>query len=157
VLLAIVINAIEAMGTGGKLSIRGRLLTDEEKVDVSITNNGPPIPPEVMPKIFEPFFSTKQASSGVGLGLAVAYGIVQRHGGEIVVETGEETTFHVLLPSSPSDQDAVTPAPVPASNEVFRSRTQPATSTLSSGGVSANGAASGAPEPEQSRTQVRSL
>jgi signal transduction histidine kinase len=52
----------------------------------------------VLPHIFEPFFSTKQAASGVGLGLAVTYGIVKRHGGDIQVTTGEETTFHVLLP-----------------------------------------------------------
>jgi signal transduction histidine kinase len=73
---------------------------EDGKVDIAVSNDGPPIPKHVLPKIFEPFFSTKQAASGVGLGLSVAYGIVKRHGGDIVVETGAETTFHVILPVS---------------------------------------------------------
>jgi two-component system NtrC family sensor kinase len=102
VLLAIMMNAVDAMsgsGTkGGTLKIRVAP-SAEERIDIAVTNNGPAIPKDVLPHIFEPFFSTKQASSGVGLGLAVAYGIVKRHGGDIQVETGEETTFHVLLPA----------------------------------------------------------
>lgn len=101
VLLAIIMNAVDAMGAndpkGGLLKVKAARIP-EDRIDLSVTNNGPPIPKDVMPHIFEPFFSTKQAASGVGLGLAVAYGIVKRHGGEIQVETGAETTFHVLLP-----------------------------------------------------------
>jgi signal transduction histidine kinase len=68
------------------------------RVDIAVANDGPPIPKDVLPHVFEPFFSTKQAASGVGLGLAVTYGIVKRHGGDIQVSTGKETTFHVILP-----------------------------------------------------------
>jgi two-component system NtrC family sensor kinase len=101
VLLAIIMNAVDAISNqapgGGNLRIRAAMV-DPAWVDISVTNDGPPIPKEVLPHIFEPFYSTKQATSGVGLGLAVTYGIVKRHGGDIQVSTGEETTFHVILP-----------------------------------------------------------
>lgn len=101
VLLAILVNALDALGgdgrQGGRLWLRAAPLPGGQ-VDIAISNDGPPIPKDVLPHIFEPFFSTKHAASGVGLGLAVAYGIVKRHGGDIRVETGPETTFHVLLP-----------------------------------------------------------
>jgi len=112
VLLAVIMNAVDAMTAsepaGGILELQAALAR-EGWIDISLTNNGPPIPKEVLPHIFEPFFSTKQAASGVGLGLAVAYGIVKRHGGEIRVETGAETTFHVLLPlGGPADEHQLT-------------------------------------------------
>ena len=96
VLVAIIMNAVDAMSHGGKLRIEAR--QQDARVCISLINNGPPIPKEVLPHLFEPFFSTKPAASGVGLGLAVAYGIVQKHGGEIQVETGGVTAFHILLP-----------------------------------------------------------
>jgi two-component system NtrC family sensor kinase len=101
VLTAIIMNAVDALASqapqGGSLLIRVAPL-DAEWVDISVSNDGPPIPKDVLPHIFEPFFSTKQAASGVGLGLAVTYGIVKRHGGDIQVTTGDRTTFHVILP-----------------------------------------------------------
>jgi two-component system NtrC family sensor kinase len=101
VLTAIILNASDAIagagGQGGLVRITAAA-TPEGRVDIAVINDGPPIPKDVLPHIFEPFFSTKQATSGVGLGLAVAYGIVKRHGGDIQVETGPETTFHVILP-----------------------------------------------------------
>jgi len=101
VLTAIIMNAVDAMASQpekqGNLRIRAAL-TPENRVNIAVTNDGPPIPKDVLPHIFEPFFSTKNKASGVGLGLAVAYGIVKRHGGEIQVDTGAETTFHVILP-----------------------------------------------------------
>ncbi len=97
---------------GGHLWIRAAM-TDDGRVDISVTNDGPPIPKDVLPKIFEPFFSTKQAASGVGLGLAVAYGIVKRHGGDIQVDTGPETTFHVILPVG----DTAPPLPAQLENK----------------------------------------
>ncbi len=102
VLVVIVMNAVDALASrgapGGRLRIRAGLAAEEGRLDLAVSNDGPPIPKDVLPHIFEPFFSTKQATSGVGLGLAVAYGLIKRHGGEIQVETGEETTFHVILP-----------------------------------------------------------
>jgi two-component system NtrC family sensor kinase len=102
VLVAIVVNAVDAIssqgGQGGHLRIQAGLAAEDGRLDLAVSNDGPPIPKDVLPHIFEPFFSTKQAASGVGLGLAVAYGLIKRHGGDIVVETGDLTTFHVLLP-----------------------------------------------------------
>ena len=62
--------------------------------------------PTCLPQIFEPFFSTKEAENGVGLGLAVVYGIVQRHGGQIDVESkvGQRHVFHLRLPRQPPEQ-----------------------------------------------------
>ena len=66
---------------------------------VTFYNDGPPIPPDVLPRIFEPFFTTKAEDEGTGLGLAICRRIVREHGGEIDVETGPDgTTFRVLLP-----------------------------------------------------------
>jgi two-component system NtrC family sensor kinase len=99
-LVALFVNAVEAMAgqEDGELTVRLRGTPDEVWIDVGDTGVG--IPPEVLPQIFEPFFSTKEKESGVGLGLAVVYGIVERHGGRIEVESkvGQYTIFHLRLP-----------------------------------------------------------
>ncbi len=99
-LVALFVNAVEAMSgqEDGELTVRLRGTPDEVQIDVGDTGVG--IPPEVLPQIFEPFFSTKEKESGVGLGLAVVYGIVERHGGRIEVESqvGQRTVFHLRLP-----------------------------------------------------------
>ncbi|MBP8086002.1 MAG: histidine kinase, partial [Saprospiraceae bacterium] len=63
-------------------------------------DNGPGIPPHVLEKIFQPFFTTKPTGQGTGLGLSLSYDIVKAHGGELLVETieGEGTTFIIQLP-----------------------------------------------------------
>ncbi|MHB8974262.1 MAG: sensor histidine kinase [Pirellulaceae bacterium] len=105
-LVALLVNAVEAMKESGRharrLSIRLEGNADEVQIDIEDTGVG--IPLEVLPHIFEPFFSTKQAESGVGLGLSVVYGIVERHGGRIDVDShvNRGTTFHVRLPRKPS-------------------------------------------------------
>jgi len=97
-LVALFVNAIEAMPHGGTLAVRADLRPDEFTLAVEDTGVG--IPREVLPRIFEPFFSTKEGTSGVGLGLAVVHGIVQRHGGRIDVESspGAGTRFTITLP-----------------------------------------------------------
>jgi two-component system NtrC family sensor kinase len=100
-LIALLVNAVEAMkgqGSEGQLSVRLRGTADEVVIDVA--DNGAGIPADVLPLIFEPFFSTKEDENGVGLGLSVVYGIIQRHGGRIEVESqvGQGTVFHVRLP-----------------------------------------------------------
>jgi len=97
-LVAMLVNAVEAMPGGGTLSMR--VFNDGEQVRMEISDTGAGIPPEILPHLFEPFFSTKEGMNGVGLGLAVVYGIVQAHGGRIDVDTkpGVGTTFRVLLP-----------------------------------------------------------
>ncbi len=95
-------NAIQAMPYGGELSVCTRLETRRDVLGVSIdiTDTGKGIPPEVLPRIFEPFFTTKEPGQGTGLGLSVCYSIVQRHGGEITVESeeGRGSRFTVWLP-----------------------------------------------------------
>jgi two-component system NtrC family sensor kinase len=100
-LVALLVNAVEAMGEGGVLSLR--MEGDRDGVRIDLRDTGPGIPADVLPYIFEPFFSTKDSESGVGLGLAVVYGIVHRHGGTIDVESevGAGTTFHLRFPRIP--------------------------------------------------------
>ena len=104
-LVAILINAVEAMDEGGERDnvLAVRVDGDDEIVRLHITDSGVGIDPEAVPRLFEPFFSTKNAQSGVGLGLSVVYGIVRRHGGSIEVESepGQGATFHISLPRSP--------------------------------------------------------
>jgi two-component system, NtrC family, sensor kinase len=118
-LVALLVNAVEAMSnlpTGcGALTVR--LRDDGDTIAIEIGDNGMGISDEVLPRIFEPFFSTKEDTKGVGLGLSVAYGIVQRHGGRIDVQSqvGAGTTFCITLPrkvacaaSSPPTRDGAT-------------------------------------------------
>ena len=95
-------NAAEAMETSGgsRLSIETRHLLREDKLLVNFRDTGPGIPEENIPKLFEPFFTTKKKGKGVGLGLSVAYGIIQEHGGSIYVKSkvGHGSTFQITLP-----------------------------------------------------------
>ena len=73
---------------------------DSEDVTVKIVDNGPGIPSEVLPRIWDPFFTTKDVGEGTGLGLSIVHELVTRHGGTINADTklGEGTTFTVKLP-----------------------------------------------------------
>jgi len=101
VLLALIVNAIDAMPRGGNLWIETRLSCDETEVEIRVRDDGAGIAPDVLPQIFEPFMTTKENGRGVGLGLAISRGIVERHNGRIEVqsELGRGTTFTVTLPS----------------------------------------------------------
>lgn len=106
----LVINAIQAMPTGGAVTIRGKnVLLKEERglplppgryVEIRVKDQGIGIPPDYLSKIFDPYFSTKQ--KGSGLGLATAYSIIKNHEGYMTVESilGEGTTFFIYLPAS---------------------------------------------------------
>jgi signal transduction histidine kinase len=103
VLTNLVSNAVAAMPEGGTLTIRTR--GQEDFVELAVVDTGVGIPKENLPKIFEPFFTTKQIGLGTGLGLAVTYGIVKMHRGDIRVESNADvaagptgTTFTVKLP-----------------------------------------------------------
>jgi signal transduction histidine kinase len=92
-------NAAQAVGqSGGEVCVRTRL--EGEAVTVSISDTGDGIAPEHLSQIFDPFFTTKPVGEGTGLGLSITYGIVERHGGTINVESrrGSGTTFTVTLP-----------------------------------------------------------
>jgi two-component system, NtrC family, sensor kinase len=100
VLLAVIMNAIDAMPRGGNLWIETSLAADGSAVAISVRDDGTGIAPEVLDKIFEPFVTTKESGHGTGLGLAVSRGIVERHSGKISMqsELGKGTTVTITLP-----------------------------------------------------------
>jgi two-component system NtrC family sensor kinase len=104
VLIALIMNAIDAMPRGGNLWLETRLSNDEE-IEITVRDDGAGIAPDVLPHIFEPFLTTKESGHGVGLGLAISRGIVERHNGRIEVasELGRGTTFTIVLPSETPD------------------------------------------------------
>ena len=101
VLLALIMNAIDAMPRGGNLWIETRLSSDDAEIEIQVRDDGAGIAPDVLPHIFEPFLTTKESGHGVGLGLAISRGIVERHSGRIEVasELGRGTTFTITLPN----------------------------------------------------------
>lgn len=111
VFMNLALNAAHAMPEGGELTVATRILEGEAMVAIQITDTGRGIPESTLKKIFDPFFTTKKAGEGTGLGLAVSYGIVKQHGGEIRVEStpGRGTTFTVLLPVDGNDETIETP------------------------------------------------
>jgi signal transduction histidine kinase len=96
------------MPRGGNLWIEARIETRietglnsaENEIKIQVRDDGTGIPPDVLPQIFEPFLTTKESGRGVGLGLAISRGIVERHHGRIEVESepGRGTTFTITLP-----------------------------------------------------------
>ncbi len=110
VFVNLVTNAVEAMPNGGTLTVEARHEPDAVLLRFSDTGKG--ISPSALPKLFEPFFSTKPEVKGVGLGLSISYGIVKRHGGEIRVSSEPgNTNFVVVLPlidghGAPATDDA---------------------------------------------------
>jgi signal transduction histidine kinase/CheY-like chemotaxis protein len=129
VLLNLAVNSRDAMPAGGNLTLstrNGVAAAHEAQcateglsgpfVCLSVRDTGTGIPPEVLPRIYEPFFTTKEAGKGTGLGLATVYGIVRQHGGWLTVdsEVGRGTTFHLYFPAMPTRNEvAVAPEPLP--------------------------------------------
>jgi len=108
VFLNLVTNAAQALrGGDGTIDLTTR--PDGEGVIVEVKDNGTGIPPDVLPKIFDPFFSTKEIGKGTGLGLSICYKIVQQHGGriDVVSKPGSGTTFSVWLPLRPPAEAAL--------------------------------------------------
>jgi len=113
VIVNLAVNARDAMPDGGKLSITTRNVPEKESASlggqgmpegeyvlIEVADTGTGMSPEVMSKIFEPFFSTKDVGKGTGLGLSTVYGIVKQSGGYIYLDSIEDkgTTFRILLP-----------------------------------------------------------
>ena len=99
VFMALMINAVDAMGELGTVTVRTRGGTDDT-VSAEVSDEGQGIPRALVKKIFEPFYTTKAPGRGTGLGLSIAYTIVTAHGGRIDVESapGQGSTFRVVLP-----------------------------------------------------------
>jgi two-component system, NtrC family, sensor kinase len=119
-LLALVMNAIDAMPRGGNIWIKARPNPDTNELVLEVRDDGPGIPADILPHIFDPFMTTKENGHGVGLGLAISHSIVERHHGHIKVQTeaGRGTTFTVTLPIAGADSPLVSTAMI--SGEIER-------------------------------------
>ncbi|WP_162888747.1 ATP-binding protein [Dechloromonas sp. HYN0024] len=108
VFMNLLVNAGHAIETQGTITIR-TFRQDADTVCIEISDTGKGIAPEHMTRIFEPFFTTKPVGKGTGLGLSLSYGIVQRHGGRLEVDSvlGRGATFRVLLPINPAQKAAI--------------------------------------------------
>ncbi len=100
VFMNLLVNAAQAIPQRGRITLRTGC--DGDRVWVAVSDTGCGIPPEIRERIFDPFFTTKPVGKGTGLGLSVSYGIIEKHGGHIEVDStpGEGTTFKVWLPVS---------------------------------------------------------
>jgi two-component system NtrC family sensor kinase len=101
VLLNLIINAVQAMPSGGDLTIKAD--QDGDKwINITVQDTGVGISEEHLPHIFDPFFTTKEVGQGTGLGLAVSYGIINKHGGRITVDSrqGQGCQFTVVIPTT---------------------------------------------------------
>lgn len=101
VLLNLLLNSAQAMPDGnGKITITARPTSDGGQAEIQVADTGCGIPAEHMSQIFDPFFTTKEVGYGTGLGLSVAHGVIERHGGTLIVESkeGEGSVFIIRLP-----------------------------------------------------------
>ena len=100
VFINMIVNAAEAMNSNGQLSLTTKRDLTRECIEIVFSDTGMGIPEENLEKIFDPFFTTKETGHGVGLGLAISYGVIKEHGGTVSVESevGKGTTFIVRLP-----------------------------------------------------------
>ncbi len=104
VFLNLIINACDAMPDGGTLEISVK--TIENDLSIRFSDSGPGIPIDLLPRIFEPFFSTKESDKGSGLGLSVCYGIIKKHRGSITYRnTDSGGCFEILLPTGGKRQE----------------------------------------------------
>ncbi|MEA3435548.1 MAG: ATP-binding protein [Thermodesulfobacteriota bacterium] len=96
----IILNAAQAMEGNGKLTIKTFKSPDGNWLNIEISDTGPGIPEDVLPHIFNPFFTTKEEGKGTGLGLSMVYGIVENHEGKIAAKSkpGQGTTFIIEFP-----------------------------------------------------------
>ncbi|MFN2225048.1 MAG: sensor histidine kinase, partial [Anaerolineae bacterium] len=116
VFLSLALNALQAMPAGGRLVVRTEQRGD--RVAVTFADDGEGIADDVLPRIFEPFYTTRPVGQGTGLGLSVSLGIVQDHGGTMQVDSrpGEGATFVIWLP-------------VEKQSEIVETRAQPEPAT----------------------------
>jgi len=100
ILVNLAINARDATPDGGSVTLSASLEAEEERVRVSVTDQGEGMDPQTRERAFEPFFTTKPVGLGTGLGLAMAHGVITRLGGQIVIdsEPGEGTTVSLMIP-----------------------------------------------------------
>jgi two-component system, NtrC family, sensor kinase len=104
VFMALLLNALDAMEDKGVITLRTRGDEKDEMTVIEVIDHGHGIRTADRTKIFEPFYTTKAPSRGMGLGLSICYAIVTEHGGRIEVDSaiGEGSVFRILLPASPA-------------------------------------------------------
>jgi len=102
VLSNLLLNAAQAVEAGGEITVK--TWAEQDLVCIAISDTGPGIPPEIRERLFEPFFTTREVGKGAGLGLSIAYDIIKKHNGEIIVksELGKGSCFTVRLPVTES-------------------------------------------------------
>ena len=100
----LILNARDACSEGGRITLTTTASAEDDSVTIEVADTGHGIAPENVAKIYDPFFTTKGVGRGTGLGLAVSYGIVQEHSGQITVNStpGKGTSFRITLPSAQS-------------------------------------------------------
>ena len=151
VVVNLAVNARDAMPDGGKLTVRTANVTADEAtqlaykgmpaaeyVRIDVIDTGTGIPPDIVDKIFEPFFSTKEVGKGTGLGLSTVYGIVKQTGGFIYVdsETGKGTSFRIFLPRHhPEKEVAHDPAAVNGAAREASAEAKPRTDLTGQGTI----------------------
>jgi two-component system, NtrC family, sensor kinase len=102
----LLVNAVDAMESGGTVTVETALLHDVAEVLIRVADTGCGIPEQNLPYLFEPFFTTKKVGKGTGLGLAIVHGIVTGAGGSIEVSTGASgTRFTIHLPAAPAESE----------------------------------------------------
>ena len=97
VFMNLLVNALDAIGEKGEIEIITKNL--EEKVMISVKDDGPGIPEEILRKVFDPFFTTKDVGKGTGLGLSISHGIIENHGGKIEVQSPSASQEDEIAPS----------------------------------------------------------
>jgi signal transduction histidine kinase len=128
-LMNIFINARDSMPDGGTINVtasrrapdRSTLVMSHEHVVVEVADEGTGMDDETVRRAFEPFFTTKDVGKGTGLGLAMVYGIVKNHGGDVLVQStvGVGTTMRIVLPASDPPEEIIDGRPTATSEEVF--------------------------------------
>jgi two-component system NtrC family sensor kinase len=124
VFINLITNAIHALAVipePGQLTITSR--NNDDHILLSFADNGPGIPPNIINRIFDPFFSTKQVGEGTGLGLSICFGIISEHKGRIWAENAPTggATFHIDLPIEQPPMVVAAPAPAAAATSIFSS------------------------------------
>jgi PAS domain S-box-containing protein len=132
IILNLCVNARDAMPAGGTITLEAAAVSLENRqtslqsepltgsyIELRVSDTGSGIPPEILPKILDPFFTTKAAGKGTGLGLATVVGIVRGHGGslDVATEPGHGTTFTLYFPATPESLDSRAFAAPAASGE----------------------------------------
>lgn len=125
VLVNMVFNAVDAMPQGGRLTLSAHEL--DGQIEIAVSDTGTGMSPETCSRVFDPFFTTK-GEAGMGLGLAVCYGIIQRHGGAVDIdsEVGAGTTFRITLPKAETSVSAQPATPDATRLRLVRKSTKPA-------------------------------